>query len=194
MPSIPYVERITAWQTVADLAQRHGDTNVQVLAILARARLSLEADDCATTKRALKQIQQHLGPATDAIKMEDSHAEHNVYPFATAVKVEFRLIASLLAAQLGEVKEAKDLLKTTHALLDSADASTAAFSDGTVSWFLRPGYLLERVSRREQIGGILLCRSGSWVRTTREQPLPRHYAFNSLHIRPFTALRISQVL
>lgn len=130
LPSIPYAERITAWQTVAHLAQHHGDTQVQVLAILARARLSLEADDCENTKECLKQIQQYLGPSTDANK---TPSENSGQPqFATAIKVEFRLIASLLAAQLGEVKEAKDLLKTTHALLDSADASTASFSDGTV--------------------------------------------------------------
>ncbi|GAA5957054.1 hypothetical protein JCM3765_005391 [Sporobolomyces pararoseus] len=130
LPSISYAERMTAWQTVANVAQQNGDIQVQVLAVLARSRLSLEVDDCETTKSCLKQIQQYLGPSTDAAKSDPSA---QVQPeFATAIKVEFRLIASLLAAQLGEVKEAKDLLKTTHALLDSADASTASFSDGTI--------------------------------------------------------------
>ncbi|GAA6013034.1 hypothetical protein JCM11491_000946 [Sporobolomyces phaffii] len=132
LPSIPYAERMAAWQTVVEVAQHHGDDHVRVLAILARARLSLQADDCETTKHCLKQIQQHLGPAADAVKLENGSSDASQQAFATAIKVEFRLIASLLAAQLGDVKEAKDLLKTTHALLDSADTSTASFSDGTV--------------------------------------------------------------
>ena len=131
LPSIPYAERMTAWQTVANVAQQNGDIQVQVLAVLARARLSLEVDDCEATKSSLQKIQQYLGPSTDGVKLESGAQVQ--YEFATAIKVEFRLIASLLAAQLGEVKEAKDLLKTTHALLDSADASTASFSDGSVS-------------------------------------------------------------
>jgi len=95
--------------------------------------LSLEADDCETTKRCLNQIQQFLGPATDNVKMEEGDEAQPEYRFTTAVKVEFRLIAALLAAHLGDVKEAKDLLKTTHRLLDSSDAASSAFNDGAVS-------------------------------------------------------------
>ncbi|GAA5932353.1 uncharacterized protein JCM15063_001198 [Sporobolomyces koalae] len=127
LPAIPYSERIAAWQNVAGLARHHGDIQVQVIATLAMARLSLEADDCETARHCLNQIQRYLGPSTDSAATDGSPT------FATAIKVEFRLIASLLAAHLGDVKEAKEILKTTHALLDSADATTPAFSNGIVA-------------------------------------------------------------
>jgi len=153
LPSLPYLERMTAWLTVAQIAESNEDVPVHVLATLARARLSLEADDCETTKRCLNQIRRYLGPAADDVKDEAGNTMQPEYGFTTAVKVEFRLIAALLAAHLGDVKEAKDLLKTTHRLLDldSSNPASSAFNDGTVSCFHKlasfcPAQSLTRVS------------------------------------------------
>lgn len=84
--------------------------------------------------------------------MEEGDEGQQEYRFTTAVKVEFRLIAALLAAHLGDVKEAKDLLKTTHRLLDSSDAASSAFNDGTVSRTINQ--IILRETRSDLVGLI----------------------------------------
>ncbi|GAA5893249.1 hypothetical protein JCM5296_001648 [Sporobolomyces johnsonii] len=124
LPNIPYAERIASWNTVVRIAQENTDEPVRVLATLAKARLALEADDGDAALAALDEIRVHLGP--------DASLNSGGVAFVTAVKVEFRLIEGLRLAQAGEVKAAKEMLKTTHHLLDAPESSTPAFNNGAI--------------------------------------------------------------
>ncbi|GAA5933289.1 hypothetical protein JCM1841_006580 [Sporobolomyces salmonicolor] len=124
LPNIPYAERIASWCTVARIAQENTDEPVRVLATLARARLALEADDGDAGLAALDEIRVQLGP--------DASSSSGGAAFVTAVKVEFRLIECLRLAQAGEVRAAKEMLKTTHHLLDAPESSTPAFNNGAI--------------------------------------------------------------
>ncbi|GAA6058769.1 hypothetical protein JCM10212_001885 [Sporobolomyces blumeae] len=134
-----YVERLTTWDTLGRLALENGDVEVAALAGLARAREALQVGDAATAFESLAPIERYLsaggGQKDDQRKGVATSAdptEERTCRFSTAVMVEYRLIASLLAAHVGEFKRSKDLLKATHHLLDSEDAQSAAFNDGTV--------------------------------------------------------------
>ncbi|BGO98015.1 Cohesin loading factor [Rhodotorula toruloides] len=102
-------EKLQAWQSVQELASQHGDASVRVLALLAEAQLLLirSPSDYSRAGSILTSLFTTLG--TDPSSEE----------WPRTVKVLYRLVYCLWKSQMGEAKEAKDVLKNTHKLLDA---------------------------------------------------------------------------
>ncbi|BGP30401.1 hypothetical protein JCM10296v2_002155 [Rhodotorula toruloides] len=102
-------EKLQAWQSVQELASQHGDASVRVLALLAEAQLLLihSPSDYSRAGSILTSLFSTLG--TDPSPEE----------WPRTVKVLYRLMYCLWKSQMGEAKEAKEVLKSTHKLLDA---------------------------------------------------------------------------
>lgn len=104
-------EKVQAWQSVQDLASQRGDESIRVLALLAEAQLLLvhtPSDYCRAGS-----ILTSLSPALGT----DPNPVPGKWP--GTFKVLYRLMYCLWKSQMGEAKEAKEVLKTTHKLLDA---------------------------------------------------------------------------
>ncbi|BGP06355.1 hypothetical protein JCM10049v2_002176 [Rhodotorula toruloides] len=121
-------EKVQAWQSVQELATQRGDNSIRVLALLAEAQLLLvhSPSDYSRAGSILSSLFSTLGG--------DSDSSTEQWP--RTVKVLYRLLYCLWKSQMGEAKEAKEVLKSTHKLLDAqveqaemeSDAVQTAFS------------------------------------------------------------------
>ncbi|BGP23104.1 hypothetical protein JCM10295v2_001997 [Rhodotorula toruloides] len=104
-------EKGQAWQSVQELASQRGDDSIRVLALLAEAQLLLihSPSDYSRAGSILSSLFSVLGI--------DPDPEPGKWP--RVVKVLYRLMYCLWKSQMGEAKEAKEVLKSTHKLLDA---------------------------------------------------------------------------
>lgn len=118
-------EALAAWRNIKQVAQEVENRQLWVVATLAEARLGLLIEgDLVRAASLLAAVHGDLGDdaATTA-------AVAGAWP-PRQLRVMYRLVYCLVHSQLGNVKEAKDMLKATHQLLDAKmDAAEAARPD-----------------------------------------------------------------
>ncbi|GAA6023955.1 hypothetical protein JCM10207_008641 [Rhodosporidiobolus poonsookiae] len=113
-PEVSNADRRDAWRTIADGAakRRHTDGEVLLLARLAEARLALDDEDYTAAAELLAPVESWL--ATEAKPGSPSSGGGR----GEAVIVT-SLMRTVILAQTGDVKGARDRLKETHKLLDA---------------------------------------------------------------------------
>ncbi|GAA5840620.1 hypothetical protein JCM11251_004170 [Rhodosporidiobolus azoricus] len=121
-------ERASSWNILAEAAERRGDSSVAVVATLAQARLALEAEDFPRVSALISSLETALGGDTG----EGGDAG------TREARIMYRLMRTIVLAQT-DVKAAKEMLKGTHKLLDTAaDAAGGASDSGTVRTVILP--------------------------------------------------------
>ncbi|GJN87103.1 hypothetical protein Rhopal_000048-T1 [Rhodotorula paludigena] len=131
IPGATVEEKLSAWATVHDLAQQRGDEQVRVVAALGEARLALDAEDYVRASQALGGVHTLLGVDVEG------EAQKRVWA-PRLLKVQYRLLYCLLKSQVGEAKAARDMLKSTHKLLDAVVATTGGEDAGDEVTFKIP--------------------------------------------------------
>ncbi|GAA5859409.1 hypothetical protein JCM8547_002021 [Rhodosporidiobolus lusitaniae] len=115
-PEVSETERRAVWRSVADTAQQRGDEDVRLVSVLAEARLALEAEDYGSTSAL-------LCPVASALQAEEGRGR-------TVLATLWRIMKTVVLAQTGHVKEAKEYLKGTHRLLDLPVVAGSAGATG----------------------------------------------------------------
>lgn len=178
-------EKVQAWQSVQELATQRGDNSIRVLALLAEAQLLLvhSPSDYSRAGSILSSLFSTLGG--------DSDSSTEQWP--RTVKVLYRLLYCLWKSQMGEAKEAKEVLKSTHKLLDAQVEQAEMESDAVQVRFM--------VNRFERSGAFSRCGTDNWTscashRLLSQQTamnLPARWPFASRLIRRCIPLRFSPV-